>query len=162
MAVRCIPLQQHSESGLQGIASATGDLIALADVTALTRLKLFDESQSALMLMVEEGGAYPISKKDFGVLDPVRLAREAEDLKGWIIRCNQIQSSIQQQKAVVVRGHGHGVLLWVEAACPVTPRTLTQSSHAECDGDMSKLNSGFRRGEWRSTATILMVGTSRK
>jgi hypothetical protein len=36
-------------------------------------------------------------------------------------------------------------------------RTLTRSSHAECDGDISKLNSGFRRGEWRSTATILMV-----
>jgi len=55
--------------------------------------------------MVEEGGAYPIPKKDFGLLDPVRLARKAEDLKGWIIRRKQIQSSIQQQKAVVARSH---------------------------------------------------------
>jgi hypothetical protein len=44
--------------------------------------------------MVEERDAHPIRKKDFGLLDPIRPAGEAEDLKGTIIRCNQIQSSI--------------------------------------------------------------------
>jgi hypothetical protein len=44
--------------------------------------------------MVEKGGAHPIRKKDFRLFDPIRRAGEAEDLKGRIIRCNQIQSSI--------------------------------------------------------------------
>jgi hypothetical protein len=44
--------------------------------------------------MIEEGGAYPIRQREFGLIDPVRLARKAEDLKGGIVRCNQIQSTI--------------------------------------------------------------------
>jgi hypothetical protein len=74
--------------------SVTVDLKALADVTAFTRLKLFDESRSVLMPMIEEGGAYPIRQREFGLIDPVRLARKAEDLKGGIVRCNQIPSTV--------------------------------------------------------------------
>jgi hypothetical protein len=93
-AGRCIPLQEDSESGLNGRASVTVDLKALANVTAFTRPKFFDESRSVMTPMVDEGGAYTIRKKDFGLLDEVRPAGEAEDLKGWIIRCDQIQSSV--------------------------------------------------------------------
>jgi hypothetical protein len=91
---RCIPLQQHSESGLNERADGAVHLKAPAGVTAFTRLQLSHESWSVPMLMVEQGGAYPIRKKDFGLLDPIRPAGEAEDLKGRIIRCNQIQSGI--------------------------------------------------------------------
>jgi hypothetical protein len=44
--------------------------------------------------MVDEGGADPVREKDLGLLDPIRPAGEAEDLKGGIVRCNQIQSTI--------------------------------------------------------------------
>lgn len=74
----------------------TVDLKALAHVASLPRFKIFDESESALMLMVDEGGAYPIRDKNAGLLDPVRLAGVAEDLKSRVVRCNQIQSTIQQ------------------------------------------------------------------
>jgi hypothetical protein len=46
------------------------------------------------MFGVDEGRPDAIRKKDFWLLDPVRSAGEAEDLKGWIIRRNQIQSRI--------------------------------------------------------------------
>jgi hypothetical protein len=69
-------------------------LKALADVTAFARLKLFDESRGAVMFGVDEGGPDAIRKKNFWLLNPVRSAGEAEDLKGWIIRRNQIQSRI--------------------------------------------------------------------
>jgi hypothetical protein len=44
--------------------------------------------------VVEEGGADPIRKEDFGLLDPIHPAGEAEDLKGGTVRCKQIQSCI--------------------------------------------------------------------
>src|ERR1017187_8747832 len=91
---RCNPLQEHSESGLNGIMSVTVNAKVLADVAAFTRLKLFDESRSVLIPMVDEGGADPVREKDLGLLDPIRPAGEAEDLKGGIVRCNQIQSTI--------------------------------------------------------------------
>jgi hypothetical protein len=74
--------------------SVTVDSKVLADVAAFTRLKLFDESRSVLIPMVEEGGADPVRKKDLGLLDPIRPAGEAEDLKGGIVGCNQIKSTI--------------------------------------------------------------------
>jgi hypothetical protein len=43
--------------------------------------------------MVKEGGADPIRKKNFGLLDLLPVG-ETENLKGWIVRCNQIQSTI--------------------------------------------------------------------
>jgi len=75
----CVPLQQHRKSGLNDGADVAVDLKALAGVTAFTRPKLSDEGPPIPLLMVEEGGAYPIRKKDSGLLDPVRPAREAED-----------------------------------------------------------------------------------
>jgi len=91
---RCSPLQQHSESRLNRIVSVTVDPKVLADVAAFTRPELFDESRSILIPVVEEGGADPIRKEDFGLLDPIHPAGEAEDLKGGTVRCKQIQSCI--------------------------------------------------------------------
>ena len=73
--------------------SVTVDAKVLADVAAFTRPKLFDESRSFLIPMVKEGGADPIRKKNFGLLDLLPVG-ETENLKGWIVRCNQIQSTI--------------------------------------------------------------------
>jgi hypothetical protein len=74
----------------------TVDLKGLANVMSLARFKLPDESGCPLMLMVHKGRAYPIRHKDLGLLDPIRLAGVAEDLKGGLVRCNEIQSCIQQ------------------------------------------------------------------
>jgi hypothetical protein len=94
MAARFIPLQEHCECRLNRIVSVTIDLKALTYVTALARLKFLDEGRPAVMFGVDEGRPDAIRKKDFWLLDPVRSAGEAEDLKGWIIRRNQIQSRI--------------------------------------------------------------------
>jgi len=67
-----IPLQQDGEGGLRGVVPVTVDLKALADIAPLPRLKLLDESPPVLLLMIKEGGAYPIGKKDSGCL--IRLA----------------------------------------------------------------------------------------
>jgi hypothetical protein len=69
-------------------------LKALANVPAFTRPEFFDESRSVMAALIDEGSAYPIREEDFGLLDAARFAGEAKDLKGWIIRCDQIQSSV--------------------------------------------------------------------
>jgi len=70
--------------------SVTVDAKVLAKVAAPTRLKLFDESRFVLIPKVKESSADPIRKKGLGLLDSIRPAGEAENLKGGIVRCNQI------------------------------------------------------------------------
>jgi hypothetical protein len=60
--------------------------------------------------VIEERVAHAIRKKYFGLLDAFGLAGETEDLQGWIVRRQQIQTSIQQQKAVIAWSNRHYIL----------------------------------------------------
>jgi hypothetical protein len=68
----------------------TGNFRALAQVTAITRLKLFDERRFTLRPTVEEDGAYPIPQRGLGLIVPVRPAGKTNGLPGEIIPCNRI------------------------------------------------------------------------
>jgi hypothetical protein len=77
--------------------------------------------------MIDEGGTYPIREKDFGLLDPIRFAGEAKDLEGRIIRGEQVQSCVQQQKAIVARSHRHSVLQYSNRPVIATPESHPRS-----------------------------------